>query len=245
MDIKKIKDILLKEKNNREKGSLYYYSQINFSYNSNRIEGSKLTEEQTESIYNTHTITIDQKEIIDTDDIIETKNHFKLFDFILDNVDKDLTIDMILKMHKILKRNTTDEDNKLMGAGCFKTLPNTIGSINEVVTVSPKEVESKLNELIKNYLELGKMTLENIIEFHYKFELIHPFSDGNGRIGRIIMFKECLKNNILPFIISDEHKTFYLRGLNNYKKDKLFLIDTCKNAQDIYEKVCELLLEEK
>lgn len=202
------------------------------------MEGSRLTEEQTEVIFNTNTIPIYKDDLINIDDIIESQNHFKLFDYILDNVDKDLTKEMILEMHNILKSNTKSDE-----IGVFKKESNIIGLINVIETIEPKDVERKIDNLLNKYRKIKNIKVEDIIDFHVEFELIHPFNDGNGRIGRIIMFKECLKNNIIPFIISDENKSFYLRGLNNYKSDKMFLIDTCKSAQDTYEHVCNLLLE--
>jgi len=244
MDVIKIKNELLIQKKEKFKGNLYHYTQINFSYNSNRIEGSRLTEEQTEAIFNNNTLPTSKDNLLNLDDIIESKNHFKLFDYLLDNLDKDLTKDMILEMHKILKNNTSNEESVFHSVGKFKKHPNIIGTINVIETTNPQNVEEEINKLLNEYNNIKNITINDIIDFHFKFELIHPFSDGNGRIGRIIMFKECLKNNLIPFIISDENKEYYLRGLKNYKNDKLFLIDTCKHAQDIYEYVCNLLIED-
>ena len=219
MEIKKLKEEIIKQKNCKFKGNIYHYSQVNFAYNSNKIEGSILTEEQTEAIYETASFIPKTEALIKLDDIIETKNHFKLFDYIIDNIDKTLSIDMILEMHRILKKGTTDEDNTLFNVGGFKIAPNIIGAISETETTQPKNVELELNYLLKKYTQMEDITLEDIIEFHYNFEKIHPFADGNGRIGRIIMFKECLKNNIIPFIILDKNKNFYLRGLKEYKRN--------------------------
>ena len=171
------------------------------------------------------------------------KNHFRLFDYILDIIDEKLTKDNIIEMNKILKRNTTDEENPRYNVGGFKVVPNKIGLINVIDTSSPEDVEKDLDELLRWYEELSVVTIEDIIEFHVRFERIHPFGDGNGRVGRIIMFKECLKNNIMPFIVLDKDKPYYMRGLKEYKNDKIFLIDTIKNEQDIYEKICEELLD--
>ena len=171
------------------------------------------------------------------------KNHFKLFDYMLDIIDKPLSKDIIIEMNRILKRNTSDEDNPRYNVGGFKIAPNKIGLINVINTSDPEDVEKDLDKLLKEYNNLKKVTLEDIIEFHYNFECIHPFADGNGRVGRMIMFKECLKNNIMPFIILDKDKSYYMRGLKEYKRDKMFLIDTIKNEQDIYEKVCNELLD--
>ena len=171
------------------------------------------------------------------------KNHFRLFDFMLDIIDDDLSKENIIEMNKILKRNTTDEDNPRYNVGGFKIVPNKIGLINVINTSSPENVEGDLDELLIWYNDLKNKKIEDIIEFHVRFELIHPFGDGNGRVGRIIMYKECLKNNIIPFIILDKDKPYYIRGLKEYKNDKSFLIDTIKNEQDIYKKVCEELLD--
>ena len=146
-------------------------------------------------------------------------------------------------MNKILKRNTTDEENPRYNVGGFKIVPNKIGLINVIDTSSPEDVEKDLDNLLRWYKKLSVVTIEDIIEFHVRFERIHPFGDGNGRVGRIIMFKECLKNNIMPFIVLDNDKPYYMRGLKEYQNDKMFLIDTIKNEQDIYEKVCEELLD--
>lgn len=161
----------------------------------------------------------------------------------LDNIDAKLSKENIIEMNKILKRGTSDEDNPRYNVGDFKIVPNKIGLINVIDTSSPKEVDSDMTILLDWYNSLSNVSLEDIIEFHVRFERIHPFGDGNGRVGRMIMFKECLKNNIVPFIILDKDKPFYMRGLKEYKNDKMFLIDTIKNEQDIYEKVCNELLD--
>lgn len=156
---------------------------------------------------------------------------------------KQMNKDNIIKMNKILKRNTTDEENPRYNVGGFKVVPNKTGLINIINTSSPENVEKDLTDLLQWYKSLKNVTLEDIIEFHVRFEVIHPFGDGNGRVGRMIMFKECLKNNIMPFIVLDRDKPYYMRGLKEYKNDKMFLIDTIKNEQDIYKKVCEELLD--
>ena len=243
MNVDRIKDELIKQKNDRFEGNIYYYSQVNFSYNSNKIEGSRLTSDQTEAIFDTSSFIPKSNDLIELDDLIEVKNHFKLFDYMLDNVDKKLTKEIIIEMNKILKRNTSDEDNPRYNVGGFKVVPNIIGVVNIIDTTAPEEVEEAIETLLNEYNSKSNVTLENIIDFHYKFEKIHPFGDGNGRVGRMIMFKECLKNNIMPFIILDKDKPFYMRGLKEYKNDKMFLIDTIKNEQDIYEKTCDELLD--
>ena len=243
MDVKKIKKELLNQKQSKFKGNIYHYSQVNFSYNSNKIEGSRLTSDQTEAIFDTVSFISKNDELIKLDDLIESKNHFKLFDYMLDNVDNNLTKEMIIEMNKILKRNTSDEDNPRYNVGGFKIVPNIIGAINIINTTNPENVEKEIDSLLNNYNSKNNITLEDIIDFHYKFECIHPFGDGNGRVGRIIMFKECLKNNIIPFIILDKYKAFYYRGLYEYDKEKRYLIDTCLNAQDNYIKMIEYYIK--
>lgn len=243
MDLNKLKLELIEQRKSKFKGNIYHYSQVNFAYNSNKIEGGKLTEDQTEEIFETDSFIPKSDDAIKFDDLTEMKNHFRLFDYILDIIDEDLTKDNIIVMNKILKRNTSDEENPRYNVGGFKVIPNKIGLINVVDTSSPEDVEKDLDELLNWYKSLSNITIEDIIEFHVRFERIHPFGDGNGRVGRIIMFKECLKNNIMPFIVLDKDKPYYMRGLKEYKNDKMFLIDTIKNEQDIYEKVCNELLD--
>lgn len=182
-------------------------------------------------------------ELIKIDDLTESKNHFKLFDYMIDNVDKLLTKEMIIEMNKILKRNTSDEDDLRYNVGGFKIVLNTIGVINEIKTTEPKNVEKELDKLLNLYNLKKQVSIEDIIDFHFNFERIHPFGDGNGRVGRMIMFKECLRNNIIPFIVLNDDRSYYLRGLKEYENDKMYLIDTIKHEQDIYEKICEELLD--
>ena len=243
MDLSKLKKELIEQKKTRFKGNIYHFSQVNFAYNSNKIEGGQLSLDQTECIFDTNSFISKTNENIKCDDLIETKNHFRLFDYIIDIIDDNLTKDNIINMNKILKRNTSDEENPRYNIGGFKIIPNIIGIVNEIKTSSPDEVEKDIYELLNWYRNIKKITLEDIIEFHFRFEKIHPFADGNGRIGRIIMFKECLKNNIVPFIILDKDKPYYMRGLKEYNNDKMFLIDTIKNEQDIFLSVCEKLLD--
>lgn len=243
MDVNRIKYELILQKKSKFKGNIYHFSQVNFSYNSNKIEGSKLTSEQTEAIFNTSSFIPKSDDLIKLDDLIETKNHFKLFDYMIDNIDEDLSIDMILEMHSILKRGTSDEDDPRYNVGGFKVVPNMIGVIETIDTVHPDNIRIELTELLNKYNSIKDITLEDIVDFHVRFEIIHPFADGNGRVGRIIMFKECLKHNIMPFIILDDDKAFYLRGLKQYDNDKMFLIDTIGHEQDVYEKVCDDLLD--
>lgn len=243
MDVSKIRYELIKQKESNFKGNVYHFSQVNFAYNSNKIEGSNLTEEQTEAIFDTSSFIPKNNELIQVDDLIEMKNHFKLFDYMLDTLDEPLSKELIIKMNKILKRGTSDEDNPRYNIGGFKVIPNVIGLVEMVKTSSPQEVENDLNQLLKEYSELDKITIKDIIHFHVLFERIHPFSDGNGRVGRMIMFRECLKNDIMPFIILDQDKSYYMRGLKEYDRDSKYLIDTCLHSQDIYESVCKQLLD--
>lgn len=242
MDVKKLKNELIKQKESKFKGNIYHYSQVVFSYNSNKIEGSKLTSEQTEAIFDTSSFIPKSDSLIKLDDLTESKNHFKLFDYMLDNVDNVLSKEMIIEMNKILKRNTTDEENPRYNVGGFKVVPNIIGAIDIVTTTDSKYVEQEIDNLLNEYNLITNITLEDIIDFHYRFEKIHPFGDGNGRVGRIIMYKECLKNNIMPFIVLNDDKAYYMRGLIEYENDKMFLIDTIGHEQDVYEKICEDLL---
>lgn len=243
MDLKKLKTELIEQKKSKLKGNIYHFSQVNSAFNSNKIEGGCLTEEEVEEIFLTNSFIHRTNAVIKLDDLIEMKNHFRLFDYMLDIIDEKLSKENIIEMNKILKRNTTDEDNPRYNVGGFKVVPNKIGLINVINTSSPADVEKDIETLLEWYKSIESVTLEDIIEFHVRFERIHPFGDGNGRVGRIIMFKECLKNNILPFIVLDTDKPYYMRGLKEYKNDKMYLIDTIKNEQDIYEQVCNQLLD--
>ena len=234
-DISKINvlEILREQKDMKLKGNLYHNTQITFAYNTNHIEGSKLTEDQTRYIYETNTLLTEKDSITDLDDVIETANHFKLVDYMLDIADKKLTEKMVKEFHKILKEGTSDSRKDWFNVGEYKKLQNEVGGLK---TTNPKNVKRDMKKLLEWYESLSKITINEIIEFHAKFEKVHPFQDGNGRVGRIIAFKECLKNNIVPFIILDKDKLFYYRGLNQYQsnKEKGYLIDTCLNAQDQY-----------
>ena len=242
-DISKVKllNILREQKEMKIKGNLYHNTQIIFAYNTNHIEGSTLTEDQTRYIFETNTILFEGDTIVKVDDILETSNHFKLVDYMLDVADKQLTEKMIKEFHKILKDGTSDSRVEWFNVGEYKQRANTIGS--GIKTTSPNNVEKEMSKLMDWYNLLKQVTIKEIIEFHYRFESIHPFQDGNGRIGRIIMFKECLKNNIIPFIIQDADKLFYYRGLKEYKSEKGYLTDTCLNAQDQYIKLIEYYLK--
>lgn len=234
-DISKINvlDILREQKEMKLKGNLYHNTQIIFAYNTNHIEGSKLTEDQTRYIFETNTIFFEGETIASVDDILETANHFKLVDYMLDIAEEKLTEDIIKEFHRILKEGTMDSRKDWFNVGEYKKLPNEAGSMK---TTEPKYVQRDMTKLMEWYNSLKEITIKEIIEFHARFEKIHPFQDGNGRVGRIIIFKECLKNNIIPFIILDKDKVFYYRGLKEYqnKTEKGYLIDTCLNAQDQY-----------
>ena len=241
-DISKINvlEVLREQKEMRLKGNLYHNTQIIFAYNTNHIEGSKLTEDQTRYIYETNTLLTEKEPIINLDDIIETANHFKLVDYMLDVAKEELTEDIIKEFPKILKEGTSDSRKDWSNIGDYTKLSNEAGNMK---TSLPKNVQKDMVKLMQWYNTLGKTTIEDIIEFHYRFECIHPFQDGNGRVGRMILFKECLKNNIIPFIILDKYKLFYYRGLKEYKNEKGYLIDTCLNAQDQYIRLIEYFLK--
>lgn len=235
-------EVLREQKEMGLKGNLYHNTQIMFSYNTNHIEGSKLTEEQTRYIFETNTILFEVGTVASVDDILETANHFKLVDYMLDIADQNLTEDIIKKFHKILKEGTMDSRKEWFNVGDYKKLANEAGNMK---TSSPKQTPKDMQKLMEWYNSLTEVTIKEIIEFHARFEKIHPFQDGNGRVGRIIAFKECLKNNIIPFIILDKDKLYYYRGLKEYqnKTEKGYLIDTCLNAQDEYTQMIEYYLK--
>lgn len=226
---------LLEEKEMKLKGGIYHNIQVKFAYNSNHIEGSRLSEEQTRYIYETHSLISDKEEAVSINDINEALNHFRCFDYILENVNI-LNENLIKELHKILKTNTSDSLKEWFKVGDYKLKPNMVG---DKKTVAPSKVKKEIQALLDTYNEKENITFEDIIDFHYKFESIHPFQDGNGRVGRLIMFKECLKHNIIPFIIDEKHKLFYYRGLKEYENEKGFLIDTCLSAQDDFKKLLE------
>ena len=232
-----IKEILLMERKEKIKKRLYHLTQIKFAYNSNHIEGSTLTQEQTSHIYQTNSFISDKDEVIKIDDVVETLNHFKAFDYILDNVDV-LDENIIKEIHKIIKSGTSDSKKEWFNVGEYKKLKNFVA---EEETSSPKNVQMEIQNLLKEYDSIKEKKIEDIIDFHYKFENIHPFQDGNGRVGRLIMFKECLRFSIIPFIIEEKYRLFYYRGLKNYLSEKGWLVDTCLSAQDEYVKILKSL----
>ena len=242
-DVSKINvlEVLREQKEMKLKGNLYHNTQVIFAYNTNHIEGSKLTEEQTRYIYETNTILFDRETVVRIDDILETANHFKLVDYMVDVADEPLTEEMMKMFHKILKEGTMDSKKEWFNVGEYKKLANEAGTMK---TSTPKQTPEDMKKLMEWYNSLKEITIKEIIEFHARFEKIHPFQDGNGRVGRIIAFKECLKNNIIPFIILDKDKLFYYRGLKEYqnKTEKGYLIDTCLNAQDQYINMIEFYL---
>ena len=226
---------LMEQKESMMKGGIYHRTQIELTYNSNHIEGSRLTEEQTRYIFETNTIGITDKSV-KVDDIIETANHFRCIDFIIDHAKEPLSESMIKQIHSILKTGTSDARRTWFAVGDYKRLPNEVGGIE---TVAPRMVGTAIRELLKTYKAKKPVTFNDILDFHQRFEAIHPFQDGNGRVGRLIMFKECLNNDIVPFIITDELKMFYYRGLHEWKSIPGYLTDTCLTAQDYYKKLLD------
>lgn len=223
-------NILKEQKDVKLKGGIYHKIQIEFSYNSNHIEGSKLSVDQTRMIFETQTLSADKN--VKVNDIIETSNHFKCVDYIIENAKKPLTQNLIKELHFILKSGTSDSRLDWFKVGDYKLLPNEVAGM---ITSEPKNVKNEMQNLIDKYNKIEKKTLEDIVAFHKEFETIHPFQDGNGRVGRLIMFKECLNNNITPFIIDEEHKIFYYRGLKEWANERGFLIETCASCQDKFK----------
>ena len=223
--------ILHEEKSSGYSGGIYHKTQIELTYNSNHIEGSSLTHEQTRYIFETNTIGVEDGSL-NVDEVIETANHFRLVSLIIDNARTVLTEEFIKELHLFLKNGTSDSRRDWFVVGDYKKLPNEVGGMN---TTPPEEVSGKMKELLNEYNVKEEKSLEDILDFHVKFEKIHPFQDGNGRVGRLIMFKECLKYDIVPFIIEDDLKMFYYRGLAEWKTEKGYLRDTCLTAQDRYK----------
>ena len=234
-------EMLKEEKEMGLKGGIYHTTQIKFAYNTNHIEGSRLSEEQTRYIYETNTIAQEGEEATSIDDIMETVNHFQCFDYMLEHVEEPLSEEMIKKFHSISKSNTSDSRQTWFNVGEYKSRPNVVG---ERKTAPPSKVKEQMVALLECYNNKQDVNINDIIAFHHDFEVIHPFQDGNGRVGRLIMFKECLRNNIMPFIIEESHKLFYYRGLNEYRNETGYLKDTCLSAQDYYEQLVKYFIEE-
>lgn len=223
-------DILREQKRMQLKGNIYHHTQIDMTYNSNHIEGSRLTHEQTRYIYETNTIGIADGEGVNVDDIVETVNHFRCIDMIIERATDPLDEAFVKELHRMLKSGTSDSRKDWFCVGEYKKFPNEVGGME---TVPPQEVQQAVAKLIAEYPE--QPTFHDILDFHQRFETIHPFQDGNGRVGRLIMFKECLAHNIVPFIISDDLKFFYYRGLREWPAIPGYLTDTCLTAQDRYK----------
>lgn len=228
-------EVLKAEKSSKIKGGIYHKIQVELTYNSNHIEGNKLTHDQTRYIFETNTIGITDS-AVNIDDIVETANHFKCIDTVIDNAAKPLSETFIKQLHLTLKNGTSDSRKDWFVVGDYKKYPNEVGG---KITVLPEKVPESIKLLISEYNKIKDKTFNDIIRFHYEFECIHPFQDGNGRIGRLILFKECLKNNIVPFIIDENLKMFYYRGLNEWKSEKGYLIDTCSTAKEKFKKYLE------
>ena len=224
-------DILREQKEGKYSGGIYHRTQIDLTYNSNHMEGSRLTRNQTRYIFETNTVGV-ENEVLNVDDVIETVNHFRCIDLVIDHADDILSEKFIKELHLTLKNGTSDSRKDWFAVGEYKKIPNEVG---EMDTALPEEVADKMKTLLKEYNVIKEKTLEDILDFHVKFERIHPFQDGNGRVGRLIMFKECLKHNIVPFIIEDNLKLFYYRGLKEWDNEKGYLTDTCLTAQDKYK----------
>ena len=224
-------DILKEEKDSKYSGGIYHKTQIELTYNSNHIEGSSLSHDQTRYIFETNTIGMEAG-VVNVDDVIETANHFRCIDMIIDNAKRVLTEKLIKELHLTLKNGTSDSRKDWFAVGDYKKFPNEVGGVD---TALPEEVAGKIKALLEAYNAKSKKTLDDILDFHVKFERIHPFQDGNGRVGRLLMFKECLKYNIVPFIIEDNLKLFYYRGLKEWSKERGYLMDTCLAAQDKYK----------
>lgn len=223
--------ILREEKASKYSGGIYHKTQIELTYNSNHMEGSRLTHEQTRYIFETNTIGV-ENEVLNVDDVIETANHFCCVDLLIDKAKAALSEKLIKDLHFILKTGISDARKEWFAVGAYKKLPNEVGGMD---TALPEEVSEKMQALLAKYNATKNKTFEDILDFHVQFERIHPFQDGNGRVGRLIMFKECLKYNIVPFIIEDKLKLFYYRCLKEWGKEKGYLMDTCLAAQDRYK----------
>lgn len=225
-------DVLRTEKASGTKGGIYHKVQIELTYNSNHMEGSRLTHDQTRYIYETNTIGVEAG-TVNVDDIVETANHFRCIDMVIDSAGQMLSEPFIKALHRTLKNGTSDSRKDWFAVGDYKKIPNEVGGRD---TTAPEEVSTEMKQLLASYNRKPDKTLEDLIAFHVAFESIHPFQDGNGRVGRLILFKECLKNGIVPFIIDEDLKLFYYRGLHEWNTERGYLIDTCLTAQDKFKK---------
>ena len=225
---------LREEKEGKLSGGIYHRTQIDLTYNSNHIEGSRLTHEQTRFIFETNTIGLaeGQSQTLSVDDIIETTNHFRCIDYIIDHAEDKLTEALVKELHRMLKTGTSDSRKDWFIVGDYKRLPNEVGGHQ---TCPPEQVHTRMKALLRAYNDKSKKTLEDIIDLHSQFERIHPFQDGNGRVGRLVMFKECLANRIVPFIITEDLKLYYYRGLSEWGHINGYLTDTCLTGQDQYK----------
>ncbi len=226
---------LREQMGSKMRGGIYHRTQIDLTYNSNHIEGSRLSKEQTRYIYETNTIGVTD-EAVSVDDIIETTNHFRCIDFIIEHAEEPLTEEMIKRLHALLKAGTSDADRPWFAVGEYKRLPNEVGGKE---TAAPEDVTAAMRALLQEYTCKRRVSLEEILNFHYRLEMIHPFQDGNGRVGRLIIFKECLAHHIVPFIITEELKMYYYRGLDRWEEVRGYLLDTCLTAQDRYRAILD------
>ena len=227
--------VLREQKASKMKGNIYHRTQIDLTYNSNHIEGSRLTHDQTRYIFETNTIGITDN-AVNVDDILETINHFRCIDYIIDHTEEKLTEEFIKQLHALLKAGTSDSRKDWFAVGDYKRLPNEVGGMD---TCPPKDVHRQIKMLLSEYNHINKKSFEDILDFHVRFEQIHPFQDGNGRVGRLLMFKECMANGHVPFIITDELKMFYYRGLREWEHVKGYLTDTCLTAQDQFKELID------
>lgn len=226
---------LREQMESKMRGGIYHRTQIDLTYNSNHIEGSRLSKEQTRYIYETNTIGVSD-EAVSVDDIIETTNHFRCIDFIIEHAEEPLTEEMIKRLHAILKAGTSDADRPWFAVGEYKRLPNEVRGKE---TAAPEDVPAAMRVLLQEYTGKRQVSLEEILDFHYRMEMIHPFQDGNGRVGRLIIFKECLAHHIVPFIITEELKMYYYQGLDRWEEGRGYLLDTCLTAQDRYRTILD------
>jgi Fic family protein len=234
-EISPLLEALSEQRASRMKGGIYHRIQVDLTYHSNHIEGNRLTHDQTRYIFETNTIGITDA-AVNVDDIIETTNHFRAIDYVIDETDGKLTESYIKHLHLLLKSGTSDASRPWFNVGDYKRLPNEVGGMD---TTLPEDVHSEMAKLLEEYNAKQEVTFEDILDFHHRFEAIHPFQDGNGRVGRLIMFRECLRNNIVPFIITEELKMYYYNGLHHWPRIKGYLTDTCLTAQDAFKLILD------